>query len=137
MTITPNQLKLFWFAAKKLRLSDAAVRVALVQIAGVESSKDLDADGFAAMLGYFEWLGFRPGRARGEDYGRRPGMASFAQMELIRDLWHEYTRGEAGEAELTKWLVRSWGISSLRFLDATTARKAITALKAMKQRNAA
>ncbi|NIZ15749.1 phage protein GemA/Gp16 family protein, partial [Phaeobacter sp. HF9A] len=69
------------------------------------------------------------------DY-QRPGMASFAQIELIRDLWHEHTHGKAGEEQLNLWLERCWKISSLRFLEATVAPKVITALKAMKARAA-
>ena len=63
-------------------------------------------------------------------------MASFAQIELIRALWAEYTRGRAGEEELGKWLLRSFKLSSLRFLTAEAAPKVITALKAMKARGA-
>lgn len=42
MTITPNQLKLFWMAARRMKLNDEAVRVAVVQIPGVCSVKELD-----------------------------------------------------------------------------------------------
>jgi len=64
-------------------------------------------------------------------------MASFAQLEFIRDLWHEYTRGKAGEDELNKWLLNKWKVASLRFVTSDMARKMITALKAMKSRKAA
>ena len=79
-------------------------------------------------------LGFAPLDKRGPSYGNRPGMASFAQIELIRTLWWEYTRGKAGEDELNKWLSNKFHLSSLRFVDLQTARKMITALKAMKAR---
>lgn len=60
-------------------------------------------------------------------------MASWAQIELIRALWRELTHGAYhGEAELNKWLLRSFKLSSLRFLKKETAPKIITALKAMK-----
>ena len=39
-----------------------------------------------------------------------------------------------GEAELNKWLLRTFKVSSLRFLSKDAARKVITALKAMKAR---
>ncbi|QEW19258.1 Mu-like prophage protein gp16 [Marinibacterium anthonyi] len=136
MTITPQQLKFLWTGKSKTGLDDATWRSALVQIAGVTSTKELDGDGFEAMMGFLQWLGFTPLQARGADYGDRPGMASFAQIELIRVLWHEYTRGEAGEDELNKWLERCWKVSSLRFLRARNAPKVITALKAMKARAA-
>jgi hypothetical protein len=136
MTISDNQRKLFWVAARKLGWTDAQLRPALAQIAGVVSVNDLDNDGFDAMMGFFEYCGFTPLTAKGADYGKRPGMASFAQIELIRVLWSEYTHRKAGEDELNKWLVNKWGISSLRFLTAVNARKMIAALKAMKARAA-
>jgi len=136
MPISRNQNALLRVAKAKLRLSDELYRLALVQVAGVTSSTELDAEGFASIMGLFEHLGFRPLDRRGPAYGERPGMASFAQIELIRALWAEYTRDRAGEAELNKWLLRCFRLSSLRFLTAATAPKAITALKSMKARSA-
>lgn len=136
MTISKRQLAFLWTAKTKLALTDEMFRCALVQIAGVDSTKELDAEGFEAMIGFFEYLGFKPLEKHGPNYGDRPGMASFAQIELIRTLWHEYTQGKAGEDELNKWLERSWKVSSLRFLRKSTAPKVITALKAMKARAA-
>lgn len=117
-------------------MSEEGFRAALVQIAGVTSAKELKQGGFEAMMGFFEFCGFAPLRAKGPSYGPRPGMASFAQIELIRTLWQEYTHGKAGEAELTLWLERYWKLSSLRFLSAAIAQKIITALKTMKSRAA-
>lgn len=136
MSISDNQRKLFWVAARKLGWSEAQIRPALAQIAGVASVNELDKDGFDAMMGFFEYCGFTPLTAKGKDYGKRPGMASFAQIELIRVLWSEYTNRKAGSDELNKWLLNKWKISSLRFLTAENARKVITALKAMKARAA-
>ncbi len=118
MTISRNQMKLIHVARAKLGLDEDHYRAALVQIAGVASIKELDRDGFDALMGYFEYLGFTPLNPRGPVYGDRPGMASFAQIELIRSLWHEYTRGKAGEDELNKWLERCWktGYPTLRAL---------------------
>lgn len=136
MTISRNQLKLLWTAKTRLGLSDDVFRSALVQIAGVASTRDLDRHGFEALMGFLEYCGFRPLTSRGPNYGDRPGMASFAQIELIRNLWHEYTRGKAGEGELNAWLDHYWKIASLRFLTREAAPKVITALKAMKSRAA-
>jgi hypothetical protein len=136
MTISRNQMKLIHVARRKLGLDEDHYRSALVQIGGVPSITELDKDGFAALIGYFEYLGFKPLSAKGPNYGDRPGWASFAQIELIRNLWHEYTRGKAGEDELNKWLKRCWKISSLRFLRKECAPRVITALKAMKARAA-
>ena len=137
MSISERQRKLFFVAMRKLGWTEDQMRVALVQIAGVTSVTELDQDGFDAMMGFCEYLGFTPLTARGENYGKRPGMASFAQLELIRCLWHEYTRGKAGEDELNRWLVNKWKVASLRFVTSDMARKMITALKAMKARAAA
>lgn len=135
MTINRKQLALIHVARGKLKLPDDIYRTALAQVAGVTSSADLDQDGFTAMMGLFEYMGFRPTVAQGANFGARQGMASFAQIELIRALWSEYTRGVYdGEAQLNKWLKRCFKVSSLRFLTDTVARKAITALKAMKTR---
>lgn len=136
MSISKNQLKLVWVAKTRLRINETDFRSALVQIAGVTSTKDLDQDGFRALVGFFEYCGFEPFSKRGEDYGVRPGMASFAQIELIRTLWHEYTRGAGDEDMLNRWLDHYWKISSLRFLKKATAPRIITALKAMKSRAA-
>lgn len=137
MSITDKQRKLFWVAARKLGWSEAQLRPALAEIAGVASVNDLDKDGFDAMMGCFEYCGFRPLVAKGGDCGKRPGMASFGQIEMIRALWAEYTGGKAGEDELNKWLLSKWKLSSLRFLTVEKARKMITALKAMRSRAAA
>ncbi|MBV2360990.1 regulatory protein GemA [Thalassococcus sp. CAU 1522] len=136
MSISDNQRKLFWVAARKLGWTEDQLRPALAQIAGVTSVNDLDRDGFDAMMGFFEYCGFTPLSAKGKDYGDRPGMASFAQIELIRALWSEYTRRQAGEDELKKWLANKWHVSSLRFVTAEMAGKMIAALKAMKARAA-
>ncbi|TCP43360.1 regulatory protein GemA [Rhodovulum marinum] len=136
-TISRNQRVLMKVAQRKLKIPDAAYRAALVEIAGVTSSNELDQEGFAAMMGWFQWLGFEPGSPRGQDYGQRPGMASFAQLELIRALWAEFTgHVYSGDDELGKWLLRTFKVSSLRFLTKADAQKAITALKHMKARAA-
>ena len=137
MPLNRKQIAVLHVAKAKLGISEAEYRAALVQIAGLESSTELDRGGFEALMGFFEYLGFEPLLRRGQDFGKRPGMASFAQLELIRELWREYTLGAYGsEDELNKWLLRCFKVSSLRFLTMEAARKAITALKAMKARAA-
>ncbi|WP_370226247.1 regulatory protein GemA [Pararhodobacter marinus] len=117
-------------------MSDASYRSALVELAGVTSSTELDQDGFTLVMGFFEWRGFAPERAKGPSYDERPGMATFAQLELIRTLWREFTRGKGDEASLSKWLERTFKVSSLRFPTKGNGQKAITALRAMKARAA-
>lgn len=136
MSISKRQIALLHVAKSRVGLSDKHYRCALVEVAGVTSSTELDAHGFDAMMGLFEWMGFKPLAPRGEDYGARTGMASFAQIQLIRTIWAEYSSG-AQEDALNKWLERSFKVSSLRFLSAAVAPKVITALKAMKARRKA
>ena len=129
MTINQRQIALLKVAVKQLGLTDAMYRSALAQIGGVTSSTELDREGFEAMLGFFEYSGFKPMDAKGPDYDAREGMASFAQMELIRNLWAEITRhAYSGETELTKWLLAKFKVSALRFLKKDTGQKVITAL---------
>ena len=135
MIVTPSQLALIHLAAKDRGLTDDHYRSALAQIGGVTSSKDLDREGFDAMMGYFEYIGFAPMVAKGPNYGAREGMATFAQMELIRSLWAEITRRTyAGEDEFNKWLLAKFKVSALRFLKKETAAKVITALMMWKKR---
>ncbi len=135
--LSNKQKAILHIAPKKLGINDAEYRCALVHIAGVTSSTELDQAGFEAMMGFFEYLGFAPLTATGENYGNRPGMASFAQLELIRTIWREYTRrAYDGERELNTWLMRTFKVSSLRFVTKSQAQKAIMALKAMKARDA-
>lgn len=133
MPISNKQKAVLHVAKSKLKLTEAEYRDALVQLAGVTSSTELDQGGFETMMGYLEFCGFTPLQARGPDYGNRPGMATFAQLELIRTIWTEHT-GHSGEETLNKWLARTFKVSSLRFVTKPMAQKAITALKAMKAR---
>jgi hypothetical protein len=137
MSLNKQQLAIIHIAKKDRGFSDDSYRSALAQICGVTSSAELDHDGFLAMMGFFDFCGFKPADAKGANFGPRPGMASFAQIELIRVLWSEYThRAYGGEGELNKWLLRTFKLSSLRFVTKDTARKVITALKVMKSRAA-
>lgn len=135
MTVTRSQLALIHLAAKDRGLTDDQYRSALAQIAGVTSSKDLDREGFDAMMSYLEYIGFRPIDAKGPNFGTREGMASFAQLELIRSLWSEITRrAYLGEDEFNKWLLAKFKVSALRFLKKDTAQKVITARMTWKKR---
>jgi hypothetical protein len=138
MTVSRKQIALIKVAVKQLGWSDASYRSALAEIAGVTSSTELDREGFDAFMGFLEYCGFKPLEGKGPDCGPRDGMATFAQIELIRCLWAELTRrAYPGEAALNKWLLRTFKVSSLRFLTLDGARKCITAMKAMKAHRAA
>ena len=131
MSLTKKQIALIHVARKELKISDASFRTGLAKLCHKTSITELEQADFETLMGFFEWRGFRPLKAGGPDYGARPGMASFAQLELIRTLWAEYTKGGPG---LQAWLKRCFKIDSDRFLTAGDARKAIVALKAMKAR---
>lgn len=73
-------------AKAKPGLDEDAYRSCLFQFAGVESARELDQDGFDAILAYFGCLGFLPVIPRGPTHGARPGVATPAQGPFIRDL---------------------------------------------------
>jgi hypothetical protein len=75
-------------------------------------------------------------KAGGPDYGKREGFACFAQLELVRTLWREWTCGEGTAEQLNAWLNRTFKITHIRFLTAKDAQKAIGALRKMKARAA-
>lgn len=137
MTISKPQTTILHVAKSKLGLDDETYRQVLVRVAGVTSSKDLDNAGFQAVMGFFDYAGFRPTGKGAPRYGNRPGMASFAQLELIRELWRELHRDKAvNEEALAGWLLKYHKVHSMRFLTLDAARKVITALKAWKSRAA-
>jgi len=137
MTITARQTKLLHVAKRQIGLDDETYRLALVKIAGVTTSKDLTQEGFTAMMGMFEYCGFRPLEASGKSYGKRKGFATPAQIELVRTLWMELHGTRAlDEDALNGWLLKFFKVSSLRFLTEQAAPKVITALKKWKSRAA-
>ena len=133
--ISNSQKALLHVAKGKLRMNDETYRQVLVRIAGVTTSTDLDREGFEAVMGFFEYCGFQPIDNSAPRYGERPGMASFGQIELIRELWREIHRDRACDDEaLAGWLRKYQKVDSLRFLTADGACKVITAFKAWKAR---
>ena len=135
MTLSRPQTSILHVAKAKLLWDDETYRMALVRIAGVETSKDLDQAGFEAMMGFAEYCGFRPLEKGAPRYGNRPGMATYAQLEMIRELRRELHEQETCDDEhLTGWLLKYHKVSSMRFLTLEAARKCIVALKAWKSR---
>ncbi|MDE0390987.1 MAG: regulatory protein GemA [Rhodospirillales bacterium] len=123
-------------AKAQLGLGDDDYRAILLHEAGVETSRDLDNDGFDAVMERLKALGFKP-TVRPPAYGHRAGMATPAQVAYIRSLWKEYTEGVGDDRSLGKWLQRTVKVSDLRFVSFAAARKAITGLRAMVQKKAA
>lgn len=127
--IERNLIAQIHIAKKDLGLDDETYRAVLAREAGVESSKDLDREGFAAVMDYFNRCGYRSPYMK-ETYGRRRGMASPSQVKLIRALWREWS-GSDDEAALNRWIERFYHVTTLRFLKPDKAGQAITGLKHM------
>lgn len=136
MALTRKQTAIIHVAKKQLALTDDDYRAVLLREAGVESSKDLDSEGLNAVMRRFQELGFTPSSTP-PNFGHRRGMATPAQVGLIRSLWADYTDGEGTDRSLGKFLYRVARVSDIKFVDYAAARKAITALKAMMARKKA
>jgi hypothetical protein len=128
------KVSLLHVARAKLGLGEDDYRAILTRYGGAASARDLDARGFEAVLNRFRQLGFEAAR-RQQGYGDRFGMASDAQLELIRNLWAEVSGG-LPEARLNAWL-QHFGVSALRFATRKKAAKIIAGLRAWKARKAA
>jgi len=132
--MTPKRLALLRVAHKQLGFDEDTYRAILLKFGGVESAKDLDEEGFAAVMRYFTSWGFRSTWTQ-RTYGNRPGRASPRQVALIKALWREFS-GADDEAALNRWLERSFKVSALRFATPADAHKAIGGLRAMLARKA-
>jgi hypothetical protein len=134
-TITPKKIALIHIAKKQLALSEDMYRAILANKGGVTSANELDRNGFNAVMAYLTACGFRSTWTQ-RTFGRRDGMASPKQVDLIRDLWRQWSDSK-DDADLNRWLERSYGVSALRFLDSAAAAKAIAGLRAMVRRKQA
>jgi phage gp16-like protein len=128
-----KRVQLVQVARKALGLDEEAYRAILRDYGGVDSATALDDRGFGMVMDRFRYLGFvsdkRKAAFRPND---RIGMASAAQVTLIRELWAKLSR-DGSEAALNKWISR-FGVSALRFADADRARRIVGALKAWERR---
>ncbi len=134
--LPPAKIALLHVARKRLAMEEADYRLLLLRVAGVESSRDLSAAGFRAVMEAFASLGFTSDSAAAH-FGRREGMATPGQVVAIRRLWRDFTGCEGTDASLGKWLHKHWRVSALRFLPAEAAPKVILALRAMCSRREA
>lgn len=113
----------------------------LRDIAGVETSKDLDYKGFLAVLGALEKLGFVP-RPRPEnrykflDGEKYRAYVSSGEAALVECLWAEY-RGRPDLPGLIKWVHKYFGPETFPMLHKGTGAMAIEALKKMTAREKA
>ena len=130
MALTKKQTALIHLARQQLGLSEERYRHILQQMADVESARDLDQTGFELVMKAMMALGFRSAFTK-TFFSHRPGMATPAQVSLIRSLWAEYGTRDGSESALNKWLERSFKVSALRFATEEQAEKAIRALRKM------
>jgi hypothetical protein len=132
-----KRLQLVQIARRKLGLDEDAYRAILRDYGGVDSARDLDDRGFGFVMDRFRYLGFISDKRKASfSPNDRVGMATAAQIALIRELWADCTEG-AGEAALDRWLDRQFRISALRFLAGSKAPKVIGALKGWEARKKA
>ena len=134
MTIDRKKIALVQVAKQQLGLDDDSYRDVLSRLAGVSSSKDLDEAGFKIVMDHFSACGFVSTSKKRNFGDARPGMASASQVAKIRKQWSEFTGGAGTDATLGKWLEGRFKVSSVRFITAELAPKAITALRNMNER---
>ena len=134
--LSREKIAIIHVAAHQLRMPDADYRALLMSTAGVNSSSGLNEAGFRAVMLRMEQLGFTHGKPKATpapQYGHRDGMATPAQVATIQKLWAAW-HGQDDARALGHWLHRSFHVSDLRFVDVTTAQKAIEGLKVMARR---
>lgn len=125
-----SKVALVHVAQRQLGLDDDSYRDILRWASGTDSAADLDEVGFMRVMKYMTALGFRSTWTK-RTFGNRPGMASPAQVDLMRKLWLSYHGPDDGEAALDAWLSKYHKVSALRFVSAEKAAKIVPALKAM------
>lgn len=129
--LTKPRLALLRVAKKALALEEEPYREILERFGGSPSARDLDERGFDAVMDRFHALGF-VSTARKRSYGKRAGMATPDQVDLVRALWSEVGGGD--EAHLNAWLTKVHKVSALRFATAAKVGQIIAALKEWKAR---
>lgn len=60
MALSKSQTAILHVAKNQLAIDDDTYRTILVKLTGEVTSKDIDRAGFETVMGYFEYLGFRP-----------------------------------------------------------------------------
>lgn len=138
-SLPPDKLKLVHVAKRQVGMADEIYRAMLREVANVDSSKQLDPAGFAAVMNRFKALGFvNPNNTEApplDDEARRAGMATAAQRKYLRGLFRKW-HGADNPKALRTWMQNSFHIADLRFANGAIASMAIEALKAMTARKA-
>lgn len=130
----------------KLGMSEDDYRAMLAEY-GVDTSKDLAyveyrelvgrLENTAVAAGVWERLEYRKAepQKRFEDLGRRPGMASPAQLRKIEAMWAAVSRADTTTARrkaLDHFLSNRFGVDRVEWLPFETVPKVIRALSAMR-----
>ncbi len=128
-----KRVQLVQVARKALALDDEAYRAILRDYGGAASATALTDRGFAMVMDRFRYLGFVSDKRKASFSAHdREGMATAAQIALIRELWAKLSR-DGSDAALNKWISR-FGVDALRFADADRAKRILGALRAWERR---
>jgi phage gp16-like protein len=95
--ISAQKLKLIHVGRRELGLTEEAYREILRHHGGVESSKDLDDEGFKRVIDCLKALGFWVRRSFEQEKPRDPGaLPTIGQMKVIAHLWVDLSEYLAG-----------------------------------------
>jgi phage gp16-like protein len=99
--ISAQKLKLIHVARRELELPEEAYRELLRHHAGVESSKDLDDEGFKKVLDCMKALGYWVERKWEQTRPRDPGdLPTPGQIKVFEHLWRDLSEYESRAAQL-------------------------------------
>lgn len=153
---TKKQIQLIHIAKHELNIKDLIYRDILRANSGKESAKDLTPGEASKVLDHLKALGWKikspqPPLQKGEnlppdkggkgglkkydDLGKRPGMATPAQLRLIEVTWvnNQYVREKTPEA-LRKFIENQFGVSGLRFIEGRDVGKVLKAIGSIKSK---
>jgi len=142
MGIGKKKIAVLHVAKGQLALDDDMYRDALEANAGVRSAKDLDYEGFKAVMKHFEKCGFKvqSSRFRGSKLEHRPGMATNKMIRKIYASWWSlggsyYEHGKELKA-LRGFLKKRFRVDHENFLTFEQAQGVIEAIKKIALRRA-
>jgi hypothetical protein len=133
--ISGQKLKLIHVARRDLELPEEAYREILRHHGGVESSKDLDDDGFKRVIDCMKALGFWVQRKFEQTRPRDPGdLPTPGQLKVVGHLWDDL--GEYLEGAKHVSFQRGFYLERLKIsaLGPQTRAQANTVIEALKQR---
>jgi len=132
--ISAQKLKLIHFARRELKLPEEAYREILRHHGGVESSKDLDDDGFKRVIDCMKALGFWVRRSWEQTAPRDPdALPTPGQLKVIEHLWDDLSE-YLGGAKATPFRRGFYVKLKLAALGPQTRAQASSVIEALKQR---